>query len=145
MARKKSVKKSRMKKKSVKESKLDMFFMLSWKKVLLLIILWFASVILHNLIYAFFHMEEAVFFLLAIIVIPLYFLISLIYSLVGVLRGKNKITLRLVISILIGLLGGFVVNYLGYFRGPWFFALISLFIAFVVYRIIQFVFAYMKK
>jgi hypothetical protein len=156
MVKKKSVRKkaSRIVK---KQSRFDKYLFLSWhqgrtlknienifllraKNILIIILAWFASIVLHNAIYGIFGIEEAVFFIVAVIVIPIYFAVSFIYSFIKILRGKDKISIKLVASILVGLAGGFAVNYLGYFRGPWFFAFISLLIAFVVYRIIQFIF-----
>jgi hypothetical protein len=145
MVKKKSVRKSAPKAYPEKSSekiftKGNKYLFLSWQKILVIILAWFMSIVLHNVFYMVFGIEEAVFFIVAVIVIPIYFAVSFIYSFIKILRGKDKISMKLVASILIGLAGGFAVNYLGYFRGPWFFAFISLLIAFVVYRIIQFIF-----
>lgn len=53
---------------------------LNWKRVLALAGLWVLMVILHNAIYAVARVEEPVFFTLAVIVIPLYGVVSLIYT-----------------------------------------------------------------
>ena len=63
-------------------------FLLNWKKTFLMMALWFVFVILHNLIYAVFKAEEAFFFILAIFVLPLYFIIALIYTIIK--RFKNE-------------------------------------------------------
>lgn len=70
-------------------NKLDTLLLLNWKKVLMIIIAWFVAVILHNVVYGAikyfnpsFQGDEAFFFIIAIIVIPLYFIIALVYSLV---------------------------------------------------------------
>ena len=68
--------------------KIEKFFILSWKKILLLVLIWFVAVILHNAVDVIFHIEEAFFFIIAIFVIPLYFMISLIYTVYKKLRGK---------------------------------------------------------
>ena len=47
-------------------------FLLSWKNFGIAIILWFASVILHNFWYAIFGFEEAVLFSIAVFLVPLY-------------------------------------------------------------------------
>ena len=90
MAKKKSVKK----RKSVKKQNwFDKYLLLNWKKILIIIGAWFVAVILHNLVYGlgiYFGGEnfwgpngdEAFFFIIAIIVIPLYFIVSFIYSFV---------------------------------------------------------------
>jgi hypothetical protein len=89
-------------KKKKKVSRFDKYFLLSWKKLGLIILAWFLAVILHNLVYGlgiyFFGSDfwgpggdEALFFILAIIVIPLYFLVMIIYSLVKIIiRGTKK-------------------------------------------------------
>jgi len=76
-----------MKKKN-KLSKLNKYFLLNFKKILFIIGGWIIAVVLHNLIFAIFRFEDAFFFILAVIIIPLYFLSSLIYTLVTYLRKK---------------------------------------------------------
>ncbi|MBW2975930.1 hypothetical protein KY347_00630 [Candidatus Woesearchaeota archaeon] len=56
------------------------FFLLSWKNLGIAIITWFAAVILHNAFYALFGFEEAIFFIIAAFIIPLYLIISIIYT-----------------------------------------------------------------
>lgn len=68
----------------------DTLFLLTWKKLLLIPAAWLLCVILHNAIYGIFQSffepggDEPVFFLLAVVVIPIYALVSLVYSLVRV-------------------------------------------------------------
>jgi hypothetical protein len=70
----------------ISEKKTPLLY-ITWKKTGILIILWIVAVVLHNLTYAFFlgvlgiEFEEPVFFLIANVVIPLYFIISIIYTL----------------------------------------------------------------
>ena len=77
-----------------KKSKKTNFFLLSWKKVGIILILWVAAVIMHNLVYAFFlgvlgiEFEEAVFFLFANLVLPIYFIVCIFYSLVKLIKKK---------------------------------------------------------
>jgi hypothetical protein len=67
---------------------LDKWFLLSWKKVAIILIAWIASVILHNLVYVIFSDyfnatiggDEPFFFLIAIFVIPLYVVVLIIYT-----------------------------------------------------------------
>jgi len=74
-------------KKIKKTKKKTPLLQLTWKKFGILVIAWVIAVVLHNLIYAFFlgifkiEFEEPVFFLIATIGIPLYFLVSVVYSL----------------------------------------------------------------
>jgi len=72
---------------------LDKWFLLSWKKVGIILIVWIASVILHNIVYAIFYDyysaidgDEAFFFLIAIFVIPLYLLVLIIYTIINKLK-----------------------------------------------------------
>jgi hypothetical protein len=66
----------------------DQYLLLSWK-TLLIIPAWVLSVVLHNGIYFLFlegfnragH-DEAVFFFIALLVIPLFFIISLVYTVI---------------------------------------------------------------
>lgn len=76
--------------------KLDKYLLLSWKRVLIIAVAWVLSVLLHNLIYGLFYDyfqrtggEEPVFFILAVIVIPLYFIVSLVYTLIRLVRSRT--------------------------------------------------------
>lgn len=69
--------------------KYDRYLLLSWKRLLWIAVAWIAAVVMHNVIYAVFYSyfassggDEPVFFILAVVIIPLYFLISLIYTVV---------------------------------------------------------------
>lgn len=72
----------------------DKCFLLSWKKVAIIIIAWIASVILHNIVYAIFYDyfnatiggDEPFFFLIAIFVIPTYLVVSIIYTIINKLK-----------------------------------------------------------
>jgi hypothetical protein len=71
--------------------KLKKLLHLNSKKVMWIIALWIVAVVLHNLIFALFNMEEAVFLILAVLIIPLYTIISLIYTLFVMLnKHTNK-------------------------------------------------------
>ncbi|MBU2633835.1 MAG: hypothetical protein KJ674_01170 [Nanoarchaeota archaeon] len=56
-------------------------FLLTWKKILLIIASFVVSVILHNLVSGLLGVEEPVFFIISVIIIPIYFLICIGYSL----------------------------------------------------------------
>jgi len=69
--------------------KLDKYFLLTWRRVLWIAAIWVTAAILHNLVYALFYSyfkgvngDEPVFFIIAAIIIPGYFLVSLIYTIV---------------------------------------------------------------
>ena len=73
--------------------KLDKYLLLSPKRVLIIACAWLLSVLLHNAVYALFYDyfsrtggDEPVFFILAVVVIPLYLVISLVYT---VRKGKR--------------------------------------------------------
>ncbi|NCN51981.1 hypothetical protein GW931_03140 [archaeon] len=79
------------------KNKFDKYFLLTWKKTGIILVSWFVSVILHNLVYALFKTwfqarngEEAFFFIIAIIVIPLYVLVVLIYTLIRKIASRKK-------------------------------------------------------
>ena len=57
-------------------------FLLSWKKLWIVIVVGFVSILLHNFIGALFGFEEAFFFIVVIFGVPLYMLIAIIYSLI---------------------------------------------------------------
>ena len=83
------------KKSERKKSRADKFFLLSWKKLGIIIGSWFLAVLLHNGVYAIFinyfeknNGDEAFFFIVATIIIPIYFLVCLVYSLVKILRYR---------------------------------------------------------
>lgn len=62
-------------------------FLISWKKFGYIILAWIISVLLHNFISALFGFEEALFFIIAVFIIPLYTIIIIIYSLVMWMKG----------------------------------------------------------
>lgn len=65
---------------------LDKILRLTWLKGVLIAVAWVACVVLHNAVYALFHDyfapsgDEPFFFILAVIVIPLYAIIALVYT-----------------------------------------------------------------
>ncbi len=75
-------------------------FLLSWKKTAIALILFIVFVFMHNLVYGLFiylfgenfwgNGDEPVFFILAVIVIPLYFIISIIYTIYLKMSGGKK-------------------------------------------------------
>jgi hypothetical protein len=69
--------------------KFDKLFLLSWKKVWIMVVGGFVSIMLHNFWYAIFGFEEAVFFIIVIFIIPSYFIISVIYTIIKKLRKRK--------------------------------------------------------
>jgi len=66
----------------------DKLFLISWKKSILIVVSWFVAVLLHNAVDAIFHVEEAFFFILAVIVIPLYTLVFIIYNSIRLVQKR---------------------------------------------------------
>jgi translocator protein len=69
--------------------KLNNLLTLTWKKFGIIIIAWVVSVILHNAFYAIFGIEEAIFFLIATVILPVYLTASLIYTFIKFLIKKK--------------------------------------------------------
>lgn len=74
-----------MARKKLRQKK-DKYLLMSWKKLLYLVLAWVASVLLHNFISAIFGFEEALFFIIAVFIIPIYFIVSIIYTIAKKLR-----------------------------------------------------------
>ena len=69
--------------------KFDKLFLLSWRNIWVVVVLGFVSILLHNFWYGIFGFEEAVFFSIVIFIIPLYLIISIIYTIhLRINRGK---------------------------------------------------------
>ena len=65
------------------------FFILSWKKTAIALMIWIISVVAHNFWYGLFGFEDALFFIIAVIVIPIYFLVSIVYTLIKKVKGQK--------------------------------------------------------
>jgi hypothetical protein len=63
-------------------------FLFSWRKLWLIVVVGFVGIILHNVISGLFGFEEAFFFILVIFVLPIYFLVCVIYSVIYLIRKK---------------------------------------------------------
>jgi uncharacterized membrane protein YgaE (UPF0421/DUF939 family) len=70
--------------------KLDKFFTLSWKRMILILTGFFLAVILHNFVSALFGFEDVLFFIIAVFVIPLYLLVSIVYSIIKKTGSVNR-------------------------------------------------------
>ena len=77
-------KKIKMKKRAKRKSKsgFGKFFLLDWKRAIGVIALWIFAIAAHNAIFGFYMIEEPFFFTLAVIAIPAYLIISIIYTLI---------------------------------------------------------------
>ena len=67
----------------------DRLFIMTWKRFGLMVTIFILSVMLHNVISTLFGFEEALFFIIAIFVIPMYFIVSLIYTSIKKIGGKR--------------------------------------------------------
>lgn len=65
----------------MEKDKFDIF-MLSWRKAWIIVVTGFISIMLHNLFYAIFGFEDLIFFSIVTVILPLYFLISLVYTII---------------------------------------------------------------
>ncbi|MFH1575460.1 MAG: hypothetical protein ABIB55_00765 [Candidatus Nealsonbacteria bacterium] len=69
--------------------KIKNLFLLSWKKLWIVVVGGFVSIILHNLISGLTGAEEAFFFILVVFVLPIYILIAAAYSLICKIKDKK--------------------------------------------------------
>ncbi|MCK5321126.1 hypothetical protein KAJ38_00955 [Candidatus Pacearchaeota archaeon] len=78
-----------MKKKSSKKITAKDLFLISWRKLWIIVVTGFFSIMLHNAIYGLFNVEEAFFFIIVVFAIPIYFLIMVVYSIIYKLMKKK--------------------------------------------------------
>jgi hypothetical protein len=78
-----------------KKKVFDILLLLDWKKGGVVLLVWIASFILHNVTYGLFFRhfsktggDETVFFLFAILIIPLYLIVALIYTFIKTFKKK---------------------------------------------------------
>ena len=76
-------------KENMKNIKYKNFFLLSWKKLWILVVSGFVSIVLHNLISGLLKVEEALFFVIVVFIIPAYFLIAVLFSLINYFKEKR--------------------------------------------------------
>jgi len=70
--------------------KIGKYLLLNWKRIVMIIAAWIIAVILHNAFYAIFNIEEAIFFIIAVFIIPIYAIISIIYTIIYLIKNKLK-------------------------------------------------------
>lgn len=69
--------------------KLGKYFLLSWKRLALVLVAEVLAIVLHNAVYAIFGVEDALFFILAIFVIPIYLVVSVVFTLINLLKKHS--------------------------------------------------------
>jgi len=68
---------------------IEYLFLFSWKKFWMVVVVWFISIVLHNLISGLMGGEEAFLFIIAVFLIPLYVLIAIVYNLVYLIKKRK--------------------------------------------------------
>jgi len=66
------------------------FFLLNWRKLWIIVVVGFVSIVLHNLISGLIGVEEIFFFILVVFVIPTYTLIAILFSVVSFVRKRKR-------------------------------------------------------
>ena len=69
--------------------KLKDLFLFSWRKLWIVVVGGFISILLHNFISGLIGVEEAFFFILVVIVLPVYVFVALIYNLVYIFKKRR--------------------------------------------------------
>ena len=72
----------------MKKKILDKYFLLNWRKFWITVGSFFLSIILHNLTYAILSFEDVFFFIIAMFIIPAYFLVAFIYTVIYRMKKK---------------------------------------------------------
>jgi len=72
------------------ENKFEELFFLSWKKIAVVALLCIVSVFLHNFISGIFSIEDTVFFIIAVFLIPVYIIFLILYTIIKKLKGGVK-------------------------------------------------------
>jgi len=65
-------------------------FLLSWKKLWIIVVAGFASIVLHNLVSALIGEEEFFFFMIVVFIIPIYFLIAVLFSVLSFVKKRKS-------------------------------------------------------
>lgn len=82
--------KKKVKAKIAKKSFFEKYLTLDWKEIYLFLILWFLLILLHNLINILFYMNEIVLIFIAMIVVPIFFLIAFFYTVAKYFNKTKK-------------------------------------------------------
>ncbi|MBU2639247.1 MAG: hypothetical protein KKG75_00905 [Nanoarchaeota archaeon] len=78
------VKRKKVSKKNI--NKWEKLFLLNFKNLGLFVLSWIISVIAHNFVSVLLKIEEPFFFLLAVVILPLYLSISILYTLFRIFK-----------------------------------------------------------
>jgi len=65
-------------------------FLLTWKKLWILVVSGFTSIMLHNLISGLMGIEEAFFFIIVIFIIPIYTLIATLFTIISFVKKRKR-------------------------------------------------------
>jgi len=65
------------------------FFLLSWKKLWIIVITGFTSIVLHNLVSGLIGIEEAFFFIIVVFIIPIYTLIAVLFTMISFVKKRK--------------------------------------------------------
>ncbi|MBU0893840.1 MAG: hypothetical protein KKF48_03995 [Nanoarchaeota archaeon] len=68
------------------KNKADKLFLLSWRKIWILVVGGFTCILLHNFVSALLSVEEPVFFSIVVFIIPLYFVTLIVYSIIWLIQ-----------------------------------------------------------
>ncbi len=134
----------------MKRKKIDKWLLLTPLRFFIIIGAWILAMVLHNLIYALFYNyflstggDEPFFFIFAAIIIPLYFIICFVYTLIKKIRDKSLFETRFVINLLIAVIFGagiiwFIIDF-GFLNSEMGFMLTGIFIifSFIFYSLIK--------
>lgn len=91
-------------------TKADKYLLLSWRKLWIIVVSGFLAISIHNFFYAIFGFEEAVFFIYVVIVLPIYFLILVFYTLIKKIKDKSILNARFIIRVLFAIIVGELIS-----------------------------------
>jgi len=127
-------------------NKFDKYFLLSWRKLWIIVVAGFVSIMLHNLIYGLFknyfdtHGGDEAFFFIITMLILLYFLITIVYTLIKKIINKTifekKFIIRAIIAIIIGIIISYLIIKFTFINPPAFYPLAVIF-SFISYYLIK--------
>jgi len=127
----------------------DKYLLMTWRKLWIIVIVAFFSIVLHNLIYALLRSrfaegwDEPFFFIIAVILVPLYFIISIIYTVIKMIKTKKYpqpiFYIKLLISIIIGFVLAWILVLVDFLNmaGIWPFGIILSVFAFAIVSLIE--------
>jgi len=128
-------------KEKTKWNKIKSFFQISWRKSLIILVVWIIFIVLHNLYYIYANSSDAlknVFSFIAVAIIPIYFLIILIYSSILAVRKKRKLSKYTIIALIAGFIGGILLANITRFNGIFSFVVFFLLVSLITYYLVSF-------